>query len=261
MAYDDIQDQIDQGRQQAADELGPPYDVYRIANPDSSGNVLIAGNKIASSINIFVKVAYGASIRASLETEKQQGVIWYSITADMSPFLVGDIFVLNDPVYGAGYSSVNFPNSEFKGFALADHSPIKKSLGCRLNCTVTIGRISEQPNQQGQWDKTNQNLQPVVLMNGIFSLGLVGVVPTQIPAGLMAMGRSYGDRAFTELPGEQRKSGWELYLPALNGFNVREGDRVIGPDGARYIVVIPYTQRVGAAGSQWFLEREAGGGT
>jgi hypothetical protein len=73
------------------------------------------------------------------------------------------------------------------------------------------------------------------------------------------MGRSYGDRAFTQVPAMQRKSGWELYVPALNGFDVREGDRIVGPDGARYIVIIPFTQKVGTTGGQWFLEREAAG--
>ena len=259
MAYDDIQAQIDAGRQQAANELGPPYNVFRLNAQDDTGKTLIAGNQIATSINIFAKVAYGAAIRTSLEAEKQQGIMWYDIIADMSPFLVGDVFVLNDPVYGAGYSSVNFSSPEFKGFALADHSPIKKSLGGRLNCCVTIFRPSILPNANGQWDKTLRDVQPVILNSGVFSLGSVGVTAAQIPAGLMAMGRSYGDKAFTQVPAEQRKSGWELYLPALDGFSAREGDKVIGPDGARYILIIPYTQKVGATGSQWFLEREASG--
>ena len=63
-----------------------------------------------------------------LKLKKQQGILWYDIIADMSPFKVGDVFVLNDPVYGQGSSSVNFSSDEFKGFSLSDHSPEKKSL-------------------------------------------------------------------------------------------------------------------------------------
>ena len=260
MGYDEIQDQIDQGRQQAADELGPPYDVYRPRNQDATGKLLTTANKIFSSINVLAKVAYGGAMRQALESEKNQGIIWMDIIADMSPFLVGDVFVLNDPVYGAGYSSVNFANPEFKGFALADHSPIKKALGGRLNCCVTIFRPSTGPGYDGQNDRTKRSGLPVVLKNGIYSVASVSTAaPAQLPAGLMSLGRSYGDRAFDAVPAAQRKSGWELYAPGMNGFNIREGDKVYGPDGARYVVVIPYTQNVGATGSQWFLEREAAG--
>lgn len=239
----------------AANELGPLYDVYRPTNPDNQGKLLIASNKIATQ-NVFTRIAYGGQMRTSLEAEKQQGIMWYEIVADMSPYKVGDIFVLNDPVYGQGSTSVNFANTDFVGFALASHAPIKKVLGGRLNCEVTIFRPSTGP-VDGQWDKTKTNALPVVLNNSVYGLEANGATATKIPAGLMSVGRSYGDRNFSQVPADQRKSGWELYLPALNGFSAREGDHVIGPDGARYIVIIPYTQKVGTTGSQWFLEREA----
>ena len=258
MAYDDIQDQIDQGRQQAADELGPPHNVYRLNSMDGQGRILIPANKVAT-VNVYTKIASGTQLKPALETEKFQGIIWYDVTADMSPFKVGDVFVLNDPVYGQGAAAVNFPTMEFKGFALADHSPIKKAIAGRLNCTVKILRASAQPNASGQWDKTSDDAKPLILSAGTFSWGNVGAVAAQIPAGLVAL-RSAGDRAFTNVPGEQRKSNWAIYLPALKGFKVREGDKVIGPDGARYIVLVPYSQEVGATGNQWLLEREAGNG-
>lgn len=258
MSYDDIQDQIDQGRQQAADVLGPPHDVYRMANPDVNGNVLIAGNRIATGINIFSKIAYGAALRTSFESSRQQGVEWYEIIADMSPFRLGDIFLLTDAVYGAGYSSVGFTeHGEFKGFALADHSPIKKSLGGRLNTTVQIYRPSRTRNDNKQFDRTLDTGEPLVLENGSFSLGDTGDTATKIPAGLMAQGRSYGDKIFDSPTGEKRRSGWGLYMPALKGFQGEEGDRVVAADGSKYVVIIPYTQYVGATGTQWFLEREA----
>lgn len=258
MTYDQIQNFIDMGNGFEAQQLGPPYDVYRVTG-SSSGNVIQSGNKIASAVPVVTSVGYGTKVRQSLDTEHNQGIIWYEIVTDLRNFLVGDIFVLNDPKYGQGSSSVNFSTNQFKGFALSDHEPMKQALGGRLNCNVTIFRPSAAPNSSGQWDKTKLNAQPVILNSGTFSLGSVGNTPAQIPAGLIALGRSYGDRSFLEVPGEQRKSGWELYVPPLNGFNVKDGDRIVGPDGARYIVVIPYTQVVGTTGGQWFLEREASG--
>lgn len=257
MSYDDIQDLIDEGLQFAADELGPPHDVYRVG-PDSSGNIIDPSNKIATGVSIFTKIAYGAGIRDSFEAERTQGIIWYRVIADMRAFKVGDVFVVNDPVYGAGSSSVSFETDEFKGFALADHSPIKKALAGRLNCNVTIARPAAGPNAQGQFDKTKREALPLVLNDGVFSFGAKTDTACQIPAGLMATGRSYGDRSFSQVPAEQRKSSWALYLPALPGLNAREGDRIIGPDGSRYILVVPFTQHVGASGSQWLLERELG---
>lgn len=258
MSYDQIQKLIDMGNGFASKELGPPHDVYRISN-NSSGNVIQDSNRIATGVKIFTKIAYGGGVRESLETEKNQGILWYKIIGDLRPFRVGDIFVVNDPHYGEGFSAPNFPVDEFKGFALADHSPIKKALGGHLNCNITIFRPSTVPSVDGQWDKTSRSANPVVLTAGEFALGDTDSIPAQIPAGLLALGRSYGDRVFTQVPAEHRKSGWELYVPVLKGFDVREGDKIVGPDGARYIVIIPYTKKVGATGSQWFLEREAAG--
>ena len=73
MAYDDIQQQIDSGRQQAANELGPPYNVFRMVNADSGGNVLIANNQIATSLSILTRIAYGGQVRTSFEAEKTAG--------------------------------------------------------------------------------------------------------------------------------------------------------------------------------------------
>lgn len=260
MSYDEIFPLIDMGKGFAAQELGVPHDVYRLTDPDSDGSVLTQTNLISAQVKVFTRIAYGASIRTSFEGEKQQGILWYEIVADMRPFLVGDIFVLNDPVYGQGYSSVNFATEDFKGFALADHSPIKKTLGGRLNTFVKIFRLSKTPDPNTKdWNNTRKNSLPVTLSSGTFSLGAASDTPTLIPAGLMSTGKSYGDRIFDQKPGDQRKSGWELYIPALNGFQIREGDRIEAMDGSRYVVIVPYTQYVGATGSQWFLEREVPG--
>jgi hypothetical protein len=259
MLYSEIQKYIDKGLGFASKVLGPPHNVYRPTSQDDEGNLLIESNLISSNYPVFSKIAYGGGVRESFESEKNQGIMFYRIIADMSPFLVGDIFINADPVYGEGSSGANFANDQFKGFALADHSPIKKALGGRLNCCVNILRPAATTNQKSQYDRTKQNMVPVVLADGVFSLGTVGQTPANIPAGLIAQGRSYGDKAFSAVPAEQRKSGWEVYVPALNGFDIREGDKIIGPDGSRYVVIIPFTQFVGATGGQWFCEREASG--
>lgn len=253
--YDVIQQNIDKGRGYAAKVLGPPHDVYRIG-ANSNGNFFDDDNKIATAVPVLTKVAYGGGLRQALETERQQGIIWYEVIGDMRPFLIGDVFLNTDPIYGAGHTGVTFETKEFKGFALADHSPIKKALAGRVNQLVKIYRLSKVTDSKQRWDRTRENDEPVILQNGQFCLGQNGQEATHIPVGLISTGKSYGDRVLDSMPAEQRKSGWELYMPALNGFRIREGDRIEANDGVRYVVIVPYTQYVGASGSQWFLERE-----
>lgn len=259
MSYDQIQDLIDQGRQFAADELGQPFDVYRMA-VYGNGDLIQSSNKIASSINIFYRVAYGTLVRTSFESERQQGTVWYDIVADMSPFKVGDVFILNDPVYGAGSSSVPFNTSQFKGFALADHSPVKKAIGGRLDITAQFYRPSKMPDQQGRWQNVQKTGLPICFKSGVMQVGLANDTASKIPIGLIATGRSYGERLFDQVPSDPKHSSWMCYIPALAPFEFREGDKLVTADGARYLVVVPYTQFVGASGSQFFLEREVSQG-
>lgn len=254
--YDSIQKQIDSGLGFAAAALGVPHDVYRIGN-SSSGNVLVEANRIATGVKMLTKIAYGTAIRESLEAEKTPGIMWYRVIGSLRNYRVGDIFVVNDPKYGAGFSTVNFDTPDYKGFALADRSPIKKALGGRLNTVIEIYRTSSKPDTGGRWPAKPDQGDPVVLKNGKFSIGQAGDPACQIPAGLVASGKSYGNQSISGLPGDSLKSsGWQLYVPALDGFIVHEGDRIVASDGSRYMVVVPYTQTVGASGGQWFLQRE-----
>lgn len=255
MAYDEIQDLIDQGRQFAADELGPPFDIYRVA-ANANGDVIQSGNKIASGINIFFRIAYGTLVRSSFESERQQGMLWYDLVADMSPFQVGDVFVQNDPVYGLGSSSAPFNTSQFKGFALADHSPVKKAIGGRLDTTAQFYRPSKVPDSQGRWPNVQKTGLPICFKSGALQVGISSDTASKIPVGLISTGRSYGDRTFDQVPGDPKRSSWMCYVPALSSFEFREGDRFITADGARYFIIVPYTQFVGASGSQLFVERE-----
>lgn len=253
MSYKQIQKQIDQGLGFAARELGTPHDVYRISST-STGNVIAPANKVASGVKAFTKIAYGGGVRESFEGEKLQGILWYRVIADLRNFKVGDVFVSRDTAYGPGHSSVTFDQDEqFKGFAIADHSPIKKALAGRINCTVEIHRPLNEPDPRGRFDRTKESALPLVLNAGSFAF--VAGQACKLPAGLMAQGRTYGERTYEGVPAEKRRSSWTLYLPAMD-IKIREGDRVTGPDGSRYIVLIPFTQMVGASGSQWLLERE-----
>lgn len=256
MDYISIQQKLEYGKGKEAAVLGPPYNAYRLNSQDGSGNTLVSANQIGANINVLAEIAYGAEVRTSFESERQQGILWYTVKADMSNFKVGDVFVLNDPVYGQGSSSVNFSTYQFKGFALADRSPGKTTMGGRLDQCVQIFRLGNTVDAKGRVDRTKDSAVPVVLNAGVFGLSTIDAVPAKIPAGLMALGKSYGDRQYDSLPGESRKSGWALYIPALNGFSVMAGDRVVAADCSRYVVIVPYTQYVGSTGGQFFLERE-----
>jgi hypothetical protein len=255
MTYIDVQNQIQAGLRLAANEIGVPHSIYRVGS-QSNGDVLNAENLIAQNVLVRTTVAYGGQMRLALETEKQMGMLWYNLVFDCRPFQVGDIFVNTDPVYNAGATGVSYPTLEFKGFALADRSPEKKNLGGRLNLQAYINRMSAGPDSSDRYDRTNLNAQPLILTNGQFALGTPGETGSLIPMGLLTSGRSYGDRAFDQIPGEERKSGWVCYVPPLPGFHFKAGDRIITELGARYTVIVPFGQEIGASGFQLFLERE-----
>ncbi len=260
MDYISIQQKMDYGRGKEGSVLGPPHDVYRITSQDSQGNTLIAANKIASGVKVRTKIAYGALVRSSFEGDRQQGILWYDVKGDMSVYKVGDIFQLNDPVYGLGSAMVDYESDQYKGFSLADHSPMKSTIGGRLTTTARFYRMNNQGvDAKKRFGSTEQTGLPQRISSGLVSLGAVDEVPGLFPIGLSATGRPYGEKEFSTLPGDLKRSGWVAYVPAFKGLKFREGDRLIAADGSSYSVIVPFLQEVGATGWQLFLEREASG--
>jgi hypothetical protein len=260
MDYAAIQQKLDYGRGKVAARLGPPHNVYRITSQDSDGKTLIDANKIGSNINAYTKVAYGTLVRTSFEGDRQQGIIWYDVMSDMSPYLLNDVFELADLIYGLGYAMVDYTTTQYKGFSLSDHSPAKKAIGGRLTTTGQFYRMNNQSlDEKKRFGSTKQTGLPQQVADGIVSLGSVGATAAQFPIGLAATGRSQGAQEFSTVPGDQKDSGYVAYVPAFQGLIIRDGDRLVAADGSSYNVIVPYVQYVGATGWQLLLEREGSG--
>lgn len=256
--YRGIMVHIDRGRGKAAQRLGQPYNVFRIQN-NSAANYLDAANQIAVDFPVLRRVIRGGPDREAPE----MGSLLFEIVADMSNFQTGDVFVQNDPFYGVGGTLPEFATPQFNAFVLGFHAPIRKSLGGRLDHLAYVYRQPSGPDANGYWSADTLASSPVMLQNGVFSVGSPGQTPALIPVGLQASERFHGEM-IDLVPTATPTTRWMAFVPAMPGFLFREGDRIITQDesggllatGARYVVVHPYEQEAGLVGSQLVLERE-----
>lgn len=262
--YARIQAHIDRGKGIAAKKLGPPFTAYRIvsySNGDFPGGWL----NVVPSFPLFRR-------RLSSENKIDLGIknmaLWQDIIADMSRFVVGDVFVSVDPVYAPGVSygddaTQQAGSHEFNGICLAWHPPVAKAVGARLDRLVTIWRPSTttaiNPEGSTSWKSTLVNDQPLVLVEGVYSFQTPGTVPASaVPAGLVGHNRG-GEAPLKDVPGEIVKPAkFFVYVPPLPGYLPREGDAVIDNNGTRYVVTSPWEQTAGVAGYQLMCDRKVG---
>ena len=261
MDYVAVQRHIDYGRGRAGLVLGPPCSVYRVGGAGGgSGNYLDPANLVQTNVRVSRRIV---TSRAALESPpRSMGSLFYELLLDATNWLTGDVFVENDPVYGAGDTEVDYSTTQFEGYCLAYHGPIKKTIGARIDRVGLIYRPLETPDASGYWSPTLPpgQVAPLVLMGGSFSFGPPTAPASQIPMGLMSMPRTF-KAAFRDIPGDTRSTQWFCYLPPLPGYVPRSGDRIVNDSdtfasGSRYVVIHPYEQEAGLQGSQLVLERE-----
>lgn len=253
MDYIKLQYLQNKGWGKGAAHVGQPFSAYRVG-ASSSGNVIQAGNQLTAALPVYrTKLKPGDP---AFETDNTQGTYWFSIEANLTGYQVGDVFVLNDSVYGAGYTSVNYETNEFEAFCLAGLRPGYTAIGARIDRNITVLRPNDSPDSTGYFKATLDNALPVVLNNGQFSIGDVGAKAAQIPAGFMPIPRPHGGAIFDATPNIPPHTLWRMYVIPLPGFTFREGDRIVGPDESRYVVLNPYRQEAGLVGSQLIIERE-----
>ena len=260
--YARVQEHIDRGKGIAARKLGPPYNAFRIIG-SSAGDFPGGWSKVASNFPLFYRKLVGESkILTGLKNTTQ----WIDIVADMDPFVLGDIFLLNDPAYvpgvsyGAGATSI--PGTiELNGMCLAWHPPVNKAIGGTINRLVSIYRPAVAPATQNDgstyWESTHDNDQPLVLAGGSFAFGSAGAGGASlVPAGIGSAHRR-GEAIFGPgVPGMLKPTHWFFYVPPLPGYLPREGDAIIDQNGARYVVVSPYEQLAGVVGYQLLCDRK-----
>lgn len=259
--YARIQHHIDKGLGLAAKKLGPPYSVYRITNT-SSGDYPGGWTLLATNQPFFHRRVNDKKLESALQSA---GTLWYQIIGNVEPYLLGDVFLLTDPPYspgrsyGAGATSVA-GTIEFNAFALAWHAPVNEPVGGRLDRRAGIYRPSLNPAQlddgSSYWKSTHDNDTPLILTNGQYAFGTPGATASWVPVGLASTNRVTGDILFApKTPGMTDAIRYYAYLPPLPGYTPSEGDAIITEDGARYLVVHPYTQNAGVVGSQLVVKR------
>lgn len=255
-----IQSKIDRGKGKAASKLGQPYVAYRLGAA-ASGDFPSGWTRVADRHDVFLKTLRS---EREIDTAIHNATLFYDLTADMTNFMLGDVFMLDDgpydpgQAYGLGATSVE--GTQFNAFAFAWHPPVRKAVGGRIDRLCRLFRPSTEPHKMADgsdlWLSQKPGDRPFVLINGEMKLGAAGQKASLVPCGFSSAYRPYGQHPFDPAPpGMLRPTHWFAYLPPLPGYSPREGDTLITSDDARYVVVDPFFQNAGVVGSQLVLDR------
>lgn len=252
---------IDAGYGSCGRAIGPPCSVYRYTGA-STGDFIQTGNLVQNNVRVYRTISVTKSDQES--PTHSFGTLFYQLYVDATFWEVGDIFVENDPFYGQGGTEVEFTTDQFEAYCLAFHGPSKVIIGARVDRNAYIYRPLSGPDNTGFFDPTiGENVSPLICTDGVWGItGTQSGTPSKVPVGIMAMPRDR-DAAFPpKVPGDTGQTVYFCYVPPLNGFNPREGDRIItdgdATTGVRYIVKHPYQQQAGISGSQLMCNRLIG---
>lgn len=264
MNYTLVQKHIDHGRGKEGLILGPPASFYKNSSTSGAANLLDSSNLYQAGVGVLYTPT---SKKQDLETPEHMGTIFFDTKVDMTrrALVLGDIGVVNDPVYGVGSTIVTGTTDEMSAFCLCSHMPMKTVVSARLDRLAWIFRPTN-PASSGAlvdppyWDNRPELSLSLVLASGAFSFGAVGATPTLVPIGLSTHTRVFS-KEFKDVPGSTGFSHYFCYIPPLPGVHLREGDWLLtdGPSlttGSRYVVIGPWDQEEAVVGYQLVLERE-----
>jgi hypothetical protein len=259
--YARIARHIDKGLGKAAEKLGQPFNGFR---PDSAstGDFPSGWTQTSANFSLFRRRISAGNLEMGLE----KAALWYNVIGNMGPYLLGDVFVQNDPAYVAGLyygpGATSIPGTaELNAMCLAWHAPVDKRIGARIDRRVKIYRPSSSPATEtdgsGYWKSTLDNDCSLTLTAGVYSFGAPGANNANwVPAGLSAVHRQSQAIFEPNVPGMLKPSKWFFYVPPLPGYVSREGDAIVDENGARYVVISPYEQQTGVVGNQLICDRK-----
>lgn len=253
MNYVRAQNLIDKGRGQAAKRLGQPYDIYRI-QANSATNYLDPENKIFSGYLVLRRPNRGLGL---IEGTLLTAVPWESM-GDFRPWLLGDVFLQNDPVFGAGYTLVTFETLEYDAFCLAFHGPVKKTMAARLDRFASVYRplSGNSADASGYLSGGLDTSSPLQLVTGNFQFNSdPAATPAMIPMGFSSHIRARGD-LYPDIPTSTGTPVYMLYMPPVPGYLPKEGDRIVAQDGSQYVIHVPFEQEAGYVGYQLTVTRQ-----
>jgi hypothetical protein len=261
--YARVQRHIDHGKGQASRHVGQPFIGYRLG-AGSNGDFPGAWNVVAPNFYMLRRRMTEGKIEVGIKNV----ALFYEIVANMDPFVLGDVFVQDDPAYAPGRSygagATSIPGTiEFNAMCLAWHPPENKAVGGRVDRRVKIYRPSNDPaattdgSATPYWKETNVNDTPLVLTGGTYAFGTAGAGNASfVPAGFLSAIRQTEWIFQPGVPGMLKEAKWFCYLPPLPGYLPAEGDAIIDENGARYHVTVPFEQKTGVVGYQLVLDRK-----
>jgi hypothetical protein len=241
---------------------GQPYKVYRIQRT-TSGDPIQPSSMISDCFPCWRELLAGKKHMEGFESAKAMEIYWFMLGADFRCSIVGDVFLLNDPLFGPGRTQVAYnsaqaetgmPTNQINGFALAIHPVLRIPIGGRLDRFIQIFRPATTT-ASGYLDTTLHAANPLILANGSFSLGDNNQVASNIPAGFMAVKRDKGFQ-LPDVPEVGMKTRFSCYTPPLPGFTPVEGDIVVDSYSGQYRIINCWNQQVGLVGNQFVLERQ-----
>lgn len=252
---------IDKGLGKAAAKLGQPFNGFRVTQT-SAGDFPTGWTQLGGQFSLFRRRVSDAQLEVGLA----RATLWFNIIGNMSPYLLGDVFVeaaqgyTPGVAYGAGATSLP-GTAEMNALALAWHAPIDKRIGARIDRRVKIyrpaGAPEIQPDDSGYWRQTHDRDHPLVLDAGAYQFGDPGDNNASfIPAGISGVHRQSEWLMQPGVPGMLKPSKWFFYVPPLPGYVAREGDAIIDENGARYVVTSPFEQQTGVVGNQLICDRK-----
>lgn len=248
-AYTQWQILQDYGQGLGAIIAGQPFQIFRCS---ASGDYVQTANKLYDTYATCYEKARSDDLRG-LVTDTRQGTFWFAIRTDMTPLLVGDIFILNDPWYGQGANYVEFPTNQFVGFCFAGHGVLKTPIGARLDRQVKIYRAANEPDGL-YFESTIHNARPLVCTSGTWALAANGATPSYVPAGFQPDNKGKG-LAYNDIGDQPRASAMKIYIPPLKGFLFKENDIIEAQNGDRYRVINPFFQNSDIVGNQLVCDR------
>ncbi len=262
--YAIIQQRIDSGLGKAASKVGAPYTALR-CDENASGDFPNGWTVVAQN----VPIKRNRVRDQKLDTNLLSGAtLWYDLVADMSDFLLGDVFVSTDADFATGVSygagaTILANTYEMNALALAWHPPVSKALGARLDRRGRIYRSLNRAQNENDSDETRTWLTsldtsaPLVLNDGMYGWGALSDAGAFVPIGIGSTERPSRAPEFgpQPLPTTTPTSRYFGYLPPLPGYVPLEGDQLETEDGVRFLVTQPYFQQAGVVGSQLTIDR------
>ncbi len=237
----DIDDVLQEAGGIVASILGQGFDVYRVGPTSSGTGVVSTQNQIAANVPVVFERTTKAK---DIEINLMGKILVFRADIDVRPYQIGDVFVERSDTV----------RPDLSVFTLAYDRPLHDPLFVFTPIYGTIRRPNRNPLgiDSGAVPMQTQMADSdyiITLEDGLFSFqpdsGMFATIPMCIQ-GNERKGE-YPPRD-TGLYDDVRMQQWDIYVPLLNGTVIIENDVIVGANGDKYRVHMPFPQFAGFQG-------------